>query len=81
MTDATHPMKTAARTQFDAWASSYDGLVLNRLLFQPSYRAAILELVRHRRESGVQAETALDIGCGTGTLLAMLLAADRKSVV
>ena len=65
-------MKAAAQSQFDAWAASYDGLILNRLLFHPSYRAIIEEIVRHQAQTGRQPGRALDIGCGTGSLLMML---------
>ncbi|MBI4581538.1 MAG: class I SAM-dependent methyltransferase [Planctomycetes bacterium] len=66
-------MKSRAKNQFEAWAGTYDHSLLNRFLFQPSYRMFLEELQAWRgREDGPF--DLLDIGCGTGTFDAMLAA-------
>jgi len=70
---AIHRMKRAARSQFEAWADSYDRSLLNHFLFQPSYLAFLEEFCRWRGEAGPPFDL-LDIGCGTGTFAAMLAA-------
>ena len=66
-------MKTLAKREFEAWAGTYDRSLLNRFLFQPSYRTFLEELYAWR---GMRSEPfdLLDIGCGTGTFDAMLAA-------
>jgi ubiquinone/menaquinone biosynthesis C-methylase UbiE len=71
MKHATH-MKQRASSEFEAWAGSYDRSLLNHFLFRPSYLAFIEELVRWRGADGTPLDL-LDIGCGTGTLAAMLI--------
>lgn len=66
-------MKDLARDQFEAWATSYDRSLLNHFLFRPSYLTFLEELVRWRGIGGEPFDL-LDIGCGTGTLAAMLIA-------
>jgi len=66
-------MKRAAREQFDAWAHSYDRLVLNRFLFRPAYRAFIEELLHWRQRGGPARFDLLDVGCGTGGLAGLLI--------
>ncbi|MBN1490159.1 MAG: methyltransferase domain-containing protein [Phycisphaerae bacterium] len=70
---ATRHMKHLASSEFEAWAESYDRSLLNHFLFRPSYLAFIEEIVRWRGLDGEPFEL-LDIGCGTGTLAAMLMA-------
>lgn len=65
-------MKQTAHTEFSAWAESYDRSLLNYFLFQPSYLAFLEEIVRWRGMNGEPFDL-LDIGCGTGTLSAMLV--------
>jgi len=64
-------MKVLAKEQFEAWAGTYDRSLLNRLLFQPSYRMFLEELYAWRGGSDEPFDL-LDIGCGTGTFDAML---------
>src|SRR5262249_5797026 len=66
-----HATKQSARRQFEGWAPGYDRSILQRLVFQPSYRAFLEELVRWRLPDP-QPFDVLDVGCGTGTWLAMV---------
>ncbi len=66
-------MKQAAHSEFSEWAHSYDRSLLNHFLFRPSYYAFIEEIVRWRGPEDGPFDL-LDIGCGTGTLAAMLMA-------
>jgi ubiquinone/menaquinone biosynthesis C-methylase UbiE len=72
---ATHQaagrMKALAKSEFEAWAGTYDRSLLNRFLFQPSYRMFLEELWAWHGESQA-AFDLLDVGCGTGTFDAML---------
>lgn len=69
---ALHRMKHHAREEFEAWAGTYDHSLLNRFLFQPSYRMFLEELAAWR--TGGEPFDLLDVGCGTGTFDAMLAA-------
>jgi ubiquinone/menaquinone biosynthesis C-methylase UbiE len=64
-------MKSTAMGEFEAWAASYDASPLHRFLFQPAYRMVLEEIYRWRKDDDRPFD-ALDIGCGTGTLPAML---------
>jgi ubiquinone/menaquinone biosynthesis C-methylase UbiE len=64
-------MKARAQQQFDDWARSYDRSLLHHFLFRPSYRV-FLEEIAVWHAARADAFTALDIGCGTGELAAML---------
>jgi len=66
-------MKHAARSEFEAWAADYDRSFLNHFLFRPAHMAFLEELVRWRGGNDAPFDL-LDIGCGTGTLAAMLMA-------
>ncbi len=66
-------MKALAKSQFEAWAGTYDHSLLNRFLFQPSYRM-FLEELQNWRGNTTKPFDLLDIGCGTGTFDAMLAA-------
>ncbi|MFO0973240.1 MAG: methyltransferase domain-containing protein [Phycisphaerae bacterium] len=66
-----HATKEAARHQFERWAPSYDRSILQRVVFQPSYRAFLTEVVRWRLADPAPFD-ALDVGCGTGTWCGML---------
>lgn len=75
-----HPVKHHARSHFEKWALSYDRSLLNELVFYPSIRRCQEEIARWRQTSGVIRYRALDVGCGTGSLLTLLSAdpaADR----
>ncbi|MCG3128013.1 MAG: Demethylmenaquinone methyltransferase [Phycisphaerae bacterium] len=69
-----HEFKHHARTHFEKWALSYDRSLLNELVFFPSIRRCQEELQRWRRRTGAEQYRALDVGCGTGTLLTLLSA-------
>jgi ubiquinone/menaquinone biosynthesis C-methylase UbiE len=60
-------MKGAAKTEFDAWATSYDRSLLNHFLFRPSYLVLMEEIARWHKDHD-RPFRVLDIGCGTGTL-------------
>jgi len=64
-------MKALAKEEFEAWAGTYDRSLLNRFLFQPSYRMFLQEL-QAWRGGNPEPFDLLDIGCGTGTFDAML---------
>jgi len=66
-------MKTQAKAEFEAWADTYDESWLHRFMFQPSYRMFLEEIYAWRAASEEPFDV-LDIGCGTGTLAAMLAA-------
>lgn len=69
--DKATKMKRLAKDAFEAWAGTYDRSLLNRFLFQPSYRMFLEELWSWRARMD-EAFDLLDIGCGTGTFDAML---------
>lgn len=73
MSDRHTNMKALAKRQFEDWAGTYDHSLLNRFLFQPSYRM-FLEELQTWRGSTDEPFDLLDIGCGTGTFDAMLAA-------
>jgi ubiquinone/menaquinone biosynthesis C-methylase UbiE len=64
-------MKAKAKSEFEAWAGTYDRSLLNKFLFQPSYRM-FLEELQAWRGADPEPFTLLDVGCGTGTFDAML---------
>jgi ubiquinone/menaquinone biosynthesis C-methylase UbiE len=68
-----HTTKRSAQRQFENWAPSYDRSILQRLVFRPSYRAFLEELVRWRLDDPAPFDL-LDVGCGTGTWPAMVAA-------
>ncbi|MGE0479226.1 MAG: class I SAM-dependent methyltransferase [Phycisphaerae bacterium] len=65
-------IKDQARKQFDKWALGYDRSLLNELVFYPSIRACQQEIARWQRARGGGRYCALDVGCGTATLLTQL---------
>jgi len=69
---SAHQVKSAARRQFERWSRSYDRSWLNELIFFPSIRACQEEILRWQHARGPRAYRALDVGCGTGTLLTLL---------
>jgi len=66
-------MKQQAKSEFEAWAHTYDRSLLNRFMFQPSYRMFLEELYAWRSHMDEPFDL-LDIGCGTGTFDGMLAA-------
>jgi ubiquinone/menaquinone biosynthesis C-methylase UbiE len=67
-------VKHRARHQFDRWAASYDRSWLSELVFFPTVRACQEEIVRWQRQRNGGTYRLLDVGCGTGNLLATLAA-------
>ena len=68
-----HKNKSRAISEFEQWAHSYDRSLLNRMVFEPSYKLMLHEVCkRARKRDGTF--RILDIGCGTGTFLAKCLA-------
>lgn len=73
-----HAVKHRARSQFDGWARTYDRSIVQHLLFQPSYRMFMEELYAWRRDDPRPFDL-LDIGCGTGTWVAMVAASSLNA--
>ena len=71
MSQSRHATKASAHREFENWAPSYDRSILQRLVFGPSYRSFMEELVRWRLNDPAPFNV-LDVGCGTGTFLAMI---------
>lgn len=65
-------IKQHARAQFEKWAHSYDRSLLNELVFFPSVRACQEEVADWRAARGSRPFRTLDVGCGTGSLLALM---------
>ncbi len=65
-------VKQHARAHFEKWALSYDRSRLNELVFFPSVRACQGEIIRWQSSRGDKPFCVLDVGCGTGSLLALL---------
>ena len=70
----SHPapdLKRRSKTRFEEWARTYDRSPLNHFLFRPAYVTLMEEIARwysqHQRPFRL-----LDVGCGTGTLAALL---------
>lgn len=81
MSHATDSIKHHARRQFERWALSYDRSWLNELVFFPTIRACQEEILRWRRRRDAQPFRALDVGCGTGTLLSLLARDERAELL
>lgn len=64
-------MRATARVHFDKWARSYDTSKLNALVFFPTIRACQEEILRWQKLRGEGPFRLLDVGCGTGWLLAL----------
>lgn len=73
-----HAVKERARQEFDSWSHGYDRSIVQRLLFQPAYRMFMEELYRMQQDDPGEFDL-LDIGCGTGTWIAMVAATRMRS--
>jgi ubiquinone/menaquinone biosynthesis C-methylase UbiE len=71
-------VKQHARAHFERWALSYDRSWLNELVFFPSVRACQEQIGRWQFRRGDRPFRMLDVGCGTGSLLA-LVARDTRA--
>jgi len=65
-------VKAHARAQFEKWALTYDHSLLNEIVFFPGMRAVLEEILRWKQRRSAAPYHALDVGCGTGSLLATL---------
>ena len=74
-------IKQPARAQFEKWALSYDRSWLNELIFFPSVRACQEEIGRWQARRGDQPFRVPDVGCGTGSLLALLARDPRAKLL
>lgn len=63
-------VRRVARDQFDKWAVGYDRSRLNELVFFPSIRICLEEMARWQQDRAGAPFRMLDVGCGTGRLLA-----------
>jgi ubiquinone/menaquinone biosynthesis C-methylase UbiE len=66
-----HHWKKDAQSEFNRWAATYDQSILNRLLFRRCY-LKFIELILKFFPVPDRSLRLLDIGCGTGTFVAML---------
>ncbi|MFQ5805758.1 MAG: class I SAM-dependent methyltransferase [Phycisphaerae bacterium] len=77
---ATH-VKQHARARFEKWALSYDRSLLNELVFFPSVRTCQEEISRWQAGRGSKPFRMLDVGCGTGSLLALTARDERAELL
>ena len=70
-TEARTATKARARAQFEKWALSYDRSWLNELVFFPSIRRCLTEILTWQAARDSQTFRMLDVGCGTGSLLSV----------
>lgn len=69
---APHETKRHAQAEFEKWALSYDRSWLNEVVFFPCIRACQEAIQTWQQARGARPYRALDVGCGTGTLLTRL---------
>lgn len=72
MRDNAERAKHESRGQFDRWAHTYDRSWLNEFVFLPAVRACLEQIRRARAAGSAGRFRALDVGCGTGTLVTLL---------
>ena len=74
-----HKKTTRSIKEFEKWAHSYDRSILNTLIFEPSYKLMLGEVLKQATGRGTF--RILDIGCGTGSFLAKCMANGLKMEV
>ena len=74
-----HRKTTRSIKEFEKWAHSYDRSILNTLIFEPSYKLMLGEVLKQATGRGTF--RILDIGCGTGSFLAKCMANGLKMEV
>lgn len=74
-------VKRHARAHFERWALSYDRSRLNEFVFFPSIRACQREIGAWLAVRGDAPFRMLDVGCGTGSLLAIMAGDPRAALL
>ena len=74
-------IKRQSNAQFEKWALTYDRSWLNEFVFFPSVRACQEEVHRWLLTRDHAPFRMLDVGCGTGTLLAIMEACPQAELL